>query len=303
MKIAVSTKNMKLFESLSSSTRIQILKILGEGPRNIGELARLLAISSAITTRHVVMLEEAGLIQTENLPGKRGIQKICSLAENEITLTFEKNKAQREYSSVSIPIGQYTDYEVSPTCGLASTEGFIGMCDDPRYFSDPAHVNAALLWFRTGWIEYRIPSYVIASQHIQAMEISLELCSEFPNYREDWPSDIHFYLNGVLLGVWTCPGDFGSTRGAFTPGWWKNSTQYGLQKTIRITHSNCMLDGIPLSDITLGHIPIHSGKDLILRFSVPEDTRNPGGLNIFGRGFGNYDQDIEVRVEYGGQAK
>jgi len=298
MKVEVSTKNIKLFEALSSSTRIRILELLGESPKNIGELAHNLGISSAITTRHIFMLEEAGLIYCENTPGKRGLQKVCSLVENEITLVFEKNKKSKQYRSVSIPIGQYVNYEVTPSCGLASTEALIGMLDDPRYFSDPAHVNAALLWFRTGWIEYRIPSYIFLPQPINAIEISVELCSEFPKYNEDWPSDIHFYLNDILLGVWVCPGDFGETPGTYTPGWWKNNSQYGLLKTIRITHSGCMLDGTPFSNITLDQLQLKPGKDMSFKLAVPPDTRNPGGLNIFGRGFGNYNQDIEVVVEY-----
>ena len=30
---------------------------------------------------------------------------------------------------------------------------------------------------------------------------------------------------------------------------------------------------------------------------VKEDAKHPGGINIFGRGFGNYDQDIVLRIE------
>jgi predicted transcriptional regulator len=29
---------------------------------------------------------------------------------------------------------------------------------------------------------------------------------------------------------------------------------------------------------------------------VKEDAEHPGGINIFGRGFGNYDQDIVLRI-------
>jgi predicted transcriptional regulator len=298
MKASINTKNIKLFESLSSSTRIQMLELIGEKARNIGELAALLNISSAITTRHVAMLKDAGLVKTENTPGKRGIQKVCYLATNEIILTFSKNENKKEFKSVSLPIGQYTAYDVVPTCGLASREGFIGVCDDQRYFSDPSHVNAALIWFKTGWVEYRIPSYIISLPALEAIEISLELCSEFPGYKEDWPSDIHFYMNDTLLGVWICPGDFGAAKGAYTPDWWNHGTQHGLLKTIRIAKSGCMLDGIHLSDVNLDQIPIKYGEDLSFRIAIPENSRNPGGVNIFGRGFGNYDQDIEVRVEY-----
>lgn len=298
MKASINTKNMKLFESLSSSTRIQMLELIGEKARNIGELASILGISSAITTRHISMLEEAGLVKTENIPGKRGIQKLCHLSTNEIVLTFSKSDNKKEFKSVSIPVGQYTGYDVVPTCGLASKTGFIGVCDDPRYFSDPTHVNAALLWFKSGWIEYRVPSYIIALPSLEAIEISVELCSEFPGYKEDWPSDIHFYLNDVHLGVWTCPGDFGAVKGAYTPDWWNHGTQHGLLKTIRISKSGCILDGIQLSSLTLDQIPIKYGEDLSFRIAVPENSRNSGGVNIFGKGFGNYDQDIEVRIEY-----
>ncbi len=298
MRAQVSVKNIKLFECLSSATRIRILELLCEGSRNIGELASLLGISSAITTRHIALLEEVNLIQTKNVPGKRGIQKICSLAVNEIVLNFEKHNMHKEYKKVSIPIGQYSSYEVAPTCGLSSQEGFIGVKDDPRYFSDPSHIKAALLWFKTGWVEYRIPSYIISAQALREIEISLELCSEFPSYKDDWPSDIHFYLNGVLLGVWTSPGDFGSGKGTFTPDWWNLGTEYGLLKNISITNDGCKLDGIHLSDVKLGQIPITNGEDLILRIAVPAGARNPGGVNLFGRGFGNYDQDIEVRAYY-----
>jgi predicted transcriptional regulator len=30
---------------------------------------------------------------------------------------------------------------------------------------------------------------------------------------------------------------------------------------------------------------------------VPETAEHPGGINIFGRGFGNYDQDIVLRLK------
>ena len=298
MKIAVNTNNMRLFECLSSPTRIRIIELLGEGAKNISELAQALDMSSAMITRHISILEECDIVQTESIPGKRGLQKVCSLSANEITLTFRRETSGVQIRQVSIPIGQYSAYEVHPTCGLLSTKEYIGVCDDPRYFSSPDRVKASLLWFQTGWVEYKIPSYVIIHKNIKSIEISLEICSEFPNYKEDHPSDIHFYLNDIFLGVWVSPGDFGKKKGVYTPDWWRDGTQYGLLKNIRITKTGTMLDGIHLSDTTLDDIPIEIGKDLVLRIAVPANTKHPGGVNIFGKGFGNYDQDIEVRIEY-----
>lgn len=298
MRIIIDSNNTNILRCFSSKTRIKILEILNENPRNIGELAQMLNISSAITTRHVSMLEEAGVVTSKNIPGKRGLQKICSLAANEILFVFSEKELQENYHSVSIPIGQYVNHQVMPTCGLASSEGYIGICDDPRYFSDPHHINATLIWFQSGWIEYRFPGYITTCRPITAIEISLELCSEFPGYKENWPSDIHFYLNNVLLGIWTSPGDFGKKKGVYTPQWWKGNTQHGLLKTIRISPKNTMLDGILLSHTSLPKIPIKPNEDLIFRIASPLNARHPGGVNIFGKGFGNYDQDIEVRVEY-----
>ena len=31
---------------------------------------------------------------------------------------------------------------------------------------------------------------------------------------------------------------------------------------------------------------------------MPEDAEHVGGLTIFGKGFGNYNQDIEVSINY-----
>ena len=35
-----------------------------------------------------------------------------------------------------------------------------------------------------------------------------------------------------------------------------------------------------------------------MRIGVRADAENVGGLNLFGRGFGNYPQDLGLRLEY-----
>lgn len=298
MRILVNNKNMKIFESLSSETRIKILEILGKSSKNIGELAKLLNFSSAIMTRHITQLEEAGLVRTELVRGKRGMQKMCYLATDEIVLTFVNREEAYNYNFTSIPIGQYVSYKANPTCGLASLDSVIGVWDDPRYFSDPKKVDAAILWFQSGYVEYMIPSYIVSNKKIKSIEISMEICSEFPGYNENWPSDIYFYLNDIYIGYWTSPGDFGKKSGTYTPKWWNLGTKYGLLKTIKINSYGSMIDGLKLSDITIDKIPMIYGKDISFRIEAPEKCNNPGGVTLFGKGFGNYDQDINIRIEY-----
>ncbi|MER9545553.1 transcriptional regulator, partial [Mesorhizobium sp. M0437] len=36
-----------------------------------------------------------------------------------------------------------------------------------------------------------------------------------------------------------------------------------------------------------------------VRIGVKDDAKRPGGINIFGKGFGNYDQDILLRIKTG----
>lgn len=306
MHIDINSSNIKFFQALSSETRINILEVLRNGDKNIGELASILKVSSAIMTRHVSALEQVGLLKTVNLKGIRGIQKICSIIEEDIILHYSKSsssiyraaQAVKKFETLSIPIGQYTNYEVNPTCGLASTERLIGICDDPRYFSTPERNNASILWFQSGFVEYSIPGYLISSRQITQLEISLELCSEFPDFNENWPSDIYFSLNNIHIGTWTCPGDFGDKKGVFTPEWWRMGTQYGVLKRISVNNESSRLDGALLSNITLKDIDIEPNKDLILKIGCPKNSAHAGGINLFGKGFGNYNQDIEVRVQW-----
>jgi predicted transcriptional regulator len=38
-----------------------------------------------------------------------------------------------------------------------------------------------------------------------------------------------------------------------------------------------------------------------MRIGIDENASHPGGVNIFGRGFGNYDQDIVMRLYLAGR--
>lgn len=300
MEIQVTTKNLKFFQCFSSETKLKLIELLATEPRNIGELASLLGVSSTIITRHINALENAGIIKSELSPGRRGLQKRCSLAISEASILFDpKEKPSIPASTIAIPIGQFTDHVVTPTCGMASTEQLIGIVDDPRYFSNPDSVGAGLLWFGQGFVEYTIPSYIFSQGNtIDSITISLELCSEFPGYKLDYPSDIHFYLDDVPLGYWTSPGDFGGKKGIYTPAWWTSGTEFGLLKTICINSQGTYVDGNLMSHTTLDDLSINYKDNMRLKIAVPVDAANKGGITIFGKGFGNYDQDIQIQVNY-----
>ncbi|MEO3944333.1 ArsR family transcriptional regulator [Gorillibacterium sp. CAU 1737] len=299
MRATTDSEWLPLYEALASEVRLRILKLLAEGPLNVKELAEALGLSSAIVTMHVKKLEKGGLIKTELKRRGGGTHKMCSLSAERIEIILPKAmQTVRHYHEVAVPVGHYSGVDVRPTCGLARRERMIGQFDDTRYFLDPERMHAEILWFGSGSIEYRIPNYLLASQALDEIEISLELGSEAPGTSADWPSDIHFYLNGLLLGIWTSPGDPGDTRGKLNPPWWTIAiNQHGWLKVLRVTTTGTYVDGQKLSSVSLRDFE-GQRSDWTLRIAVPETARHVGGLTLYGRGFGNYEQDILFRTYY-----
>lgn len=304
MEIEVGTRHMPLLECLSSETRVRIIEMLRDKPMYVKEIADELSLSSAIVTKHMQKLEQAGIVSTHMAAGTRGKQKICTLSLERLVLLFQADARKQEARdpssyAVSIPIGHYSAYQVKPTCGLASPRKLIGLLDDPRYFDAPERVEAHHLWFASGYVEYRVPNYLIGDARVRELRVTLEIGSEAPGYREDWPSDIAFSVNGVELGVWTCPGDFGSQRGRLNPEWWGSSnSQHGVLKTLLVNEEGSYIDGVRMSDITTGTLGLTAGSDIRLRIASAEDARYPGGVSLFGSRFGNYAHDIEATVAY-----
>jgi predicted transcriptional regulator len=296
MFLEVSTHNMPFFECLSSESRIRIIELLNEKPMNIKDLAVSLGISSAIVTKHVQKLQKAGIVQCESIAGIRGLQKICRLHLDQAVLQFLHKKQDEPTYTASIPVGQYAAFEVKPTCGLASASQIIGIIDDPRYFADPQHVHANHLWFGSGYVEYRIPNFIHGHQQLRSLSISFEICSEAPGYNDQWPSDISFFINDVPLGLWTCPGDFGSQKGVHTPDWWMHGTQHGLLKTLNVHQEGTYLDGVRMSNVTVSDLSMAAAKDVSFRIASLESSAYCGGISLFGKHFGNYNQDIEVSM-------
>ena len=299
MDIAVDISNNSFFQAIASETRLKIIGILKSEEKNIKELATILKLSTTIIARHINQLEEAGLITTVNLSAKRGLQRVCRLNRESILLVFDEDvEENKNILKFSIPVGRYSDYDITPTCGLAGSDALIGVFDDPRYFSHPDHNKAGLIWFTHGWIEYRIPSYMIDTKKIKKITFTMELCSEYPTYKEDYKSDIYFSLNETRIAKWTASGNPGDRRGKYNPPWWTMGSEYGQKIKVKIDKEGTYLDNVKISNSTINELDIIWGEDMKLKIVSPEITDNPGGVSIFGKGFGDYDQDIDVRIEY-----
>ena len=161
MQLDISSNSLPIYEALASSVRLELLRLISAGDYSITELSKKLNLSKAIITKHIQKLEAARLITSKKIPGKSGVKKIPHLAVDTIEITFP-TQIYHSFSmyTTSIQLGHYTNFEVVPTCGLATAENIVGKLDDPLSFVEPSRVNASLLWFSEGYVEYKIPTWL-----------------------------------------------------------------------------------------------------------------------------------------------
>ncbi len=287
-------------KALASEVRIEIIKLLNYNSLNVNEISECLNIPASTAAVNVKVLEEAGLIHTELQPGARGSMKLCSRKRDIIRMVLKSYSSSHDNSHfINMPIGSYVDCKAAPTCGLASEKGYIDTEDEPRGFYNPGRWQAQLIWFHKGYLEYRFPNTVLEGTKAKLVEVSLELCSEAPNYQNDWPSDITMWINGHDCGTWTSPGDFGGRRGKLNPPWWSDgSTQFGKLKTWRVNKTGAYIDEKKSAEINVNTLELEKNDYITVRIGIKEDANNIGGINIFGDKFGDYSQHIVMRLDY-----
>lgn len=294
-------RQYQILRGLASPLRLRIMRhLLKQGPLNINQIAKAFRQPQSTIASNIQILEETGLIETKISKASKGQQKICYARYSEIVVKIDPEATNRDKDiiEVEMPLGLYTTSNVSAPCGLCSTEKILGMLDVPELFLDPARVKAALVWFGRGYIEYKFPNNAkVINANVEALEFIMELSSEVPGTNVDWPSDISLWVNGIKIGTWQCPGDYGDQRGILTPLWWKlEGSQYGILTSWRISQHGTYLGDLKLSNVTLDELQLPEHHSVKLRIGIDDKAGLPGGINIFGRGFGNHDQDIKMRL-------
>jgi predicted transcriptional regulator len=291
---------VQVLKALGSETRIAILQNVADRVVPLSQVALELELPASTAAMHIGVLERAGLLHTEMRPASRGLQKVCARTYDELVIDLPRGVTHAtNVIEHDMPIGGFSEVQVSPTCGLASATQLIGFLDDPSSFYEPDRLSAQLLWFASGYVEYRFPNRLPPMARPTMLQISAELCSEAPLHDPNWPSDITVWINDVELGTWTSPGDFGGERGRYTPAWWEGKdTQYGVLKRWRVTAEGSTVDGVALSGVSLVDLGLADGAPIRVRIGVRPDAAHAGGLNLFGRGFGNYQQDLVLLMQY-----
>src|SRR6202044_2956164 len=150
-----------VLRGLASPARARILRLLLRRPGlNVNDIAEALSLPQSTVSSNLQGLEEAGLIRAETQKGRKGNQKLCFSTFDEVLVMFREDIADASANviDVAMPIGLYTSCEVSAPCGLCSTAGIIGLLDVPGTFLNPDRMNAGLMWFTRGFVEYQFPN-------------------------------------------------------------------------------------------------------------------------------------------------
>lgn len=297
------TEAEEIFKALSTPMRLRIMELIYENDRlSMNDLSEALGLTNSAISLHVSKLEAAGLVTIQTTSGKRGVMKLVKPVYSKLIVDLAPNvhESSRPCYHDEISIGHYTSADIHPTCGLATSGNIIGELDDPRVFSYPERFKAGILWIGWGSVVYNLPNRLRAGQKLTELQISFEISSECPEINEDYPSDIYFEINNIPLGKWISPGDYGARKGILSPYWWPELlNQYGLLKTLIVNQNGTFIDGThKISETTIDDLNIDYNSSIDLKFSVPKDTTNCGGMTLFGEDFGDYSQNILVKAYY-----
>jgi predicted transcriptional regulator len=296
--LSLDKDNERLLEisrALSSPQRLEILALLNASSLSIKELSSMTKSPMSSTLLNVNILAACGLIEISETYTRAGKSKLCSRNCDHLEVAIHHDtSAVGKKLVLAIPIGNYSDYDVARGngCGIATIKHTIGVDNDPDIFFSEERYQAAYIWFGQGSLTYRISNRSLPRK-LSKISLAFEACSEAPFYRNDWKSDITLFFCGKEVGTWTSLGDFGGRRGINNPSWWPDAlTQFGVLTTWEIRPDGTYVNNEKISDVTVEDIDIKKDPYISFTIGVKPDAKYVGGLSLFGKGFGDYGQDI-----------
>ncbi len=295
------TEGLEYFKALGSDVRMSIIELLSKNKSmSMNELALALGLTNGALTPHIRMLEQTSIIHVEARHTGHGIQKICTLSTDHILLNMQPQveKEDTKVYDAEIRVGHYFNYSVGAPCGLSGKDALLGPENDPRVFSSPERMDAQMLWFHNGSIEYRIPNMLPEKQRIVQLTISLEISSADQALEDETPADISFYLNDGLLCTWrSYTGSI--KKGIYTPSWWTHSQRrHGYLKMLVINGAGIYIDGVKAAGREGNDPFLDENQEMRFRIETHPSPDCHGGVAIYGSGFGNYNQNIQAIVHY-----
>ena len=300
-----TTKLAALGRALSSPVRIQMIRLVNKKNMLASEIAAELNLPLSSAIFHLNILEEAGIINKSFSTKGKGTLHWYTYSTNIAIIRFRNSNGYSKPESRApyvhqINIGEYIDAEFSNQCGIATADKQIMAADPHNVFVAGRH-DAQIIWSEGyGSLLYAIPNNYAQQGKLDEIKISLEICSEAPGFNSDYPSDITFSINGIELCTFVSLGDYGDRYGKFTPSWWyPESTKYGILTNIRIRSNGVFLnEKLVNKSICLQDLKLQESNKTTFGIAVKKNAQHPGGFNIFGSKFGDYDQHIVFTATY-----
>ncbi len=290
---------IKVARAFASDERLKILKYMLNKSVSVSAISKDLDMPISSVSRHIDILSEAGLIVITYQPGLKGHTKYCAQAvlDAKVSLVAEKAETKSKSYIVEMPIGLYTECNVSAPCGMVGKESPLGVFDNPNIFFSPLRQQAECIWFESGSVTYTFPVTVdISEKH--RISFSMEVCSDTIYFNNNWPSDITLKINGVEVLTFTSPGNFGGKRGKYTPAYWPVAcTQFGLLKKCSVDKNGVYLDNTFIhNNVTFDDLHITENDVIRFNIGVKKDAEYRGGISLFGKNFGDFDQAIIMKI-------
>lgn len=290
-------------KALSSPIRLDILKLVNaNNGLIIKDIADMLQIPASSAAMHVKMLYDADLLILEDLPGTRGSSKSCHRRKDVLHIYLHTNNPKMiQLSLVEMPIGAFTSCDILPTCGLSGRDGIIGDEDTVHWFYSPERLNAGIVWSSAGYLEYQFPNKIPKFSNPKKIVFSLEICSEYCGFNEEWKSDITFWVNNMECSTWQSSGDMGQRHGLMTPAddeSYLGASQYGFMVVLEINQTGTYINSQKYCNLSIDTLNLMNSHYATFKFGNKADAKFIGGFNVFGKCFGDYGQDIKMMIEY-----
>lgn len=280
---------LKICNALGSKTRLDIINQISKKPNiNLNELAEKLKLTNGALTSHIKMLSDLDIVNVNVISAKRGAQKLCSLNNSLFLINLIENQNLNNSYKENIPIGLIDNFYTTNNCGLVSQHNIIGEINEVKYFSSTNRLNANLIWFSDGFLEYSIPNLINNNQNITQIQISFELSTAINSKNNT--SKLQVKLNDILICNFDIDKSQDIGKGLYSPEWW-HCQSFGKLFVIKINSNGTFLNNIKISNVIISDINIKPNEKI--KLNIISDNN---GISIFGSNFGNYNQDIEVKV-------
>lgn len=289
-------------KALSNRVRLDILRLLQNGSHllTISEIAQALGIPKTTAIHHVEVLEQAELVVVLYKSSSKGTVRVVgrNIKSTHICHFYSDPVEQQNYKTFiqTHKVGHFSDIDCNTYAVVLDDHTIFETTD--RF--DTKHFDALLLYTEKGILTYEFSGAVAKNHKVHKLWLSLEICSEAPYFNNNYYSDITFWINGVELCTYLSTGDYGDRRGRLNPDWWPNvNTQYGKLVSLVVNDNGVMLNGIEVTQkINVDSLKLNKHDSIKVAFGNKSTSTYIGGMNVFGSRFGDYEQDIILKIDY-----